>query len=100
MRITKQAMIEDLEYLDESIGFYQSDFYELTTTVATELKRGRMSIKEFILWSINDIFNFVFLNYQSAEEDKEFLLTDERALQICKRYKLEYYYDSYHSSEN
>lgn len=86
--INKKQAIQDFKYLHDSIDYYLVNEDGLINDVIYRLRRGEMSATDFIVWSIEDLFYFVY-SEEGHKIDIEFLEKDKRALRIKTRYGIE-----------
>ena len=86
-KYTLQQLISDFYFLYNNISDYATDENGLVNHVTWDLISGKMDIKDFILWSIQDIVNYVYCDTE-YEEDVEFLETNKRAIRILERYNI------------
>lgn len=86
--VSKEEAMKDFKYLKDNIGYYPVNEDRLINNVLPKLYNDTMTIKDFIIWSIKDLFFFTYYDEDATESNKEFLNTDEEALKIKKKYKI------------
>lgn len=86
--ISLKQLRSDFEYLEENLSDYAVNEDGLVNIVSRGLLNGDMTVKDFVLWSIKDIINYVVEEIED-DDDIEFLETDKRAIRILNRYGIE-----------